>query len=85
MKRKLKHHPVYVTLPGGYKIEVQVLSKKEFNEENGEDDLATWDCSERVIYLRKARTSKQRLEDFVHELGHAYLDGGSWVLGNMKR
>ena len=84
MKRKLKHHPVYVTFPGGYRIRVEVMGKREFDEENSEGDLASWDLGERVIQLRKGRTSKQRLEDFVHEMGHAYLDWGSWILGNIK-
>ena len=82
--RKLKRHPTYVAFPGGYKIEVHVLPKKEFDEENGDGDLAVWDCGERVIYLRAGRTSRQKLEDFVHEMGHAYLDWGAWVLGGIK-
>lgn len=72
--------PRFVEFPGGYEITVSVLNDTAFNKENGDSDWASWDCEEQVIYLRKSRPPRKKLEDFVHEMGHAYLDWAVWVL-----
>jgi hypothetical protein len=76
--------PRVVHLPGGYSIDVHLLSRKKANEEMGSDVYAQWDVSEHAIYLRAERKGKDRAEDFIHELEHAFVDYKDWFLGKTE-
>lgn len=64
------------TMPGGFKVKVEILNKEEANDEMGPEVLAQYYHEDHLIQLRKGRTKKQRKSDFEHELQHCCVD---WV------
>ncbi len=76
--------PRSVALPGGYKITVKKLSDSKANDEIGSETFAAWDVEEHTIFLRKSRTGHDLLEDFVHEMQHAFVDWADCFLGKSE-
>lgn len=64
------------TMPGGFKVRVEILDSEEANAEMGREVLAQYYHEDHLIQLRKSRTPKQRKTDFEHELQHCCVD---WV------
>jgi hypothetical protein len=64
------------TMPGGFKVRVEILDKEEANAEMGREVLAQYYHDDHLIQLRKERTVAQRKSDFEHELQHCCID---WV------
>jgi hypothetical protein len=64
------------TMPGGFKVRVEILDKDEANAEMGNEVLAQYYHEDHLIQLRRSRTPKQRKADFEHELQHCCID---WV------
>lgn len=65
-----------ITLPGGFKVRVELLDKEEADDEMGKEVLAQYYHEDHLIQLRKERTEKERKSDFEHELQHMCVD---WV------
>lgn len=72
--------PRVVHLPFGYRIRVKQVTKRELLFHVGEDCVAGWIASERVIYLTRSRPIKQKRADLAHELGHAVVDYSDYLL-----
>lgn len=74
----LNKHGGKFTMPGGFKVKVEILDKDEADAEMGKEVLAQYAYSpaDHVIQLRHARNAKQRRSDFEHELQHCCID---WV------
>jgi len=75
----MKKIPRSITLPFGYHIEVQYLSKEAFIEKNGNCDAAWWAESEEeeeggTIDLIKSVPPKKQWLNFLHELEHSLVD-----------
>ena len=64
------------TMPGGFKVRVEILDAGEANAEMGKEVLAQYYHEDHLIQLRKSRTAKQRKTDLEHELQHCCVD---WV------
>lgn len=64
------------SLPGGFKVRVELLERDEADAEMGKEVLAQYYHEDHLIQLRKDRTKKQRKSDFEHELQHMCVD---WV------
>lgn len=64
------------TMPGGFKVRVEILNKEAADEEMGKEILAQYYHEDHLIQLRRSRTVKQRKTDFEHELQHCCID---WV------
>ena len=64
------------TMPGGFKVRVEILDAEEANAEMGKEVLAQYYHEDHLIQLRKSRSPKQRKTDFEHELQHCCVD---WV------
>lgn len=64
------------TMPGGFKVKVEILDKDEADAEMGREALAQYFHEDHLIQLRKERTLTQRRSDFEHELQHMTID---WV------
>lgn len=64
------------TMPGGFKVRVEILDKDEANAEMGAEALAQYYHDDHMIQLRKSRSPKQRKSDLEHELQHCCVD---WV------
>lgn len=64
------------TMPGGFKVKVEILDKEEANAEMGREVLAQYYHADHIIQLRRERTLKQRKTDFEHELQHMAID---WI------
>lgn len=72
--------PTSFTFPGGYSVKVvQLPPAKYFRNRNRKATKASTTCGDK-IYLNLERTPAQRRADFVHELGHNYLDWQSTSL-----
>lgn len=64
------------TMPGGFKVRVEILDRDEANDEMGKQVLAQYYHEDHLIQLRRNRTAKQRRTDLEHELQHCCVD---WV------
>ena len=64
------------TMPGGFKVRVEILDKDEANAEMGREALAQYYHDDHLIQLRKERSLLQRKSDFEHELQHMTVD---WI------
>jgi hypothetical protein len=73
---KLREHGGTFTMPGGFKVKVELLDKDEANEEMGKEVLAQYYHEDHLIQLRKERTEQLRKADFEHELQHMAVD---WI------
>jgi len=72
----LNNHGGTFTMPGGFRVRVEILDHEEANAEMGVEVLAQYYHDDHVIQLRKNRTAKQRKSDLEHELQHCSID---WV------
>jgi len=79
MAARSKRIPDFFFLPFGYRVEVEVLSDREFNAEYGENCYAQWDDDDKVISLRASRKKRKRRLDFAHEMQHCIVDWAEWV------
>lgn len=70
------------TMPGRFKVTVQILDKKEARDEMDSQALAQYYQAEHVIVLRKTRSQRKRKSDLEHELQHACVD---WVDHFMRK
>ena len=70
------------TMPGNFKVIVQVLNKQEAKDDMDVYSLAQYWQEEHVICLRKSRSSKKRKADLEHELQHMVVD---WVDHYMRK
>ena len=70
------------TMPGRFRVRVQILDKDEERTEIPGKVLAQYWQSEHLIVLRGSRTLKQRKSDLEHELQHACVD---WVDHMMRK
>ena len=73
--------PTRINLPFRYLVRVVQLGQREYTKECGDDSLACWVVEERTIYLRRSRPQKKKRADLAHELGHAFLDFQTHLLG----
>ena len=64
------------TMPGGFKVKVEILEHEDANAEMGAEALAQYYHEDHLIQLRRTRTAKQRKTDLEHELQHMVVD---WV------
>jgi hypothetical protein len=64
------------TMPGHFKVRVEILNKDEAKDQMGTQVLAQYCQEEHLILLQRSRTSKQRMTDLAHELQHCCVD---WV------
>mgnify|MGYP001615987598 CR=1 FL=1 len=64
------------TMPGRFKVRVEILDNKSANKEMGRETLAQYYHENHLIQLRRSRTLKQRKSDLEHELQHCCVD---WV------
>ena len=62
------------TMPGGFKVTVEVLGKQDASEEMGNKVLAQYYQSEHKILLKRTRSMRKRKADLEHELGHMCID-----------
>lgn len=73
------------TMPGGFKVQVEILDHGEANDEMGAEALAQYYHHDHVIQLRKSRTAKQRKSDFEHELQHCCIDWVDYFIRKARR
>ena len=73
------------TMPGGFKVRVEILDNEEANAEMGAEVLAQYYHDDHVIQLRKNRTPKQRKSDFEHELQHCCVDWVDYFIRKARR
>ena len=64
------------TMPGGFKVRVEILGKEEAREQMGNQCLAQYYQDDHVIMLKRSRKPKQRRTDLEHELSHMVVD---WI------
>lgn len=64
------------TMPGCFRVRVEILEKDEADDEMGREALAQFLHDDHLIQLRRERTAKQRRADLEHELMHMTVD---WV------
>jgi len=69
-----------LTLPYGYQVKTAILPKSLFIRAGaGSEDFAFWCSSRQTIFLRKDRLPTERWEDYLHELGHVWVDYMEWL------
>ena len=73
------------TMPGGFKVMVEILDKAEANAEMGVEALAQYYHHDHLIQLRKSRSLKQRKTDFEHELHHCCIDWVDYFLRKSRK
>jgi predicted HTH domain antitoxin len=73
--RLLRNGGVF-TMPGGFKVNVEILDAEDATEEMGREVLAQYYHEDHTIQLRKSRSLALRRLDFEHELMHMSID---WV------
>jgi hypothetical protein len=71
-----------ITLPGRFRVRIQILDKNEERTEIPGKVLAQYFQTEHLITLRSSRNLKQRKSDLEHELQHACVD---WVDHMMRK
>jgi len=82
---KLNTHGGSFTMPGGFKVRVEILDKEEANAEMGREVLAQYFHDDHIIQLRRERTAKQRRSDFEHELQHCCVDWVDYFIRKSRR
>lgn len=73
------------TMPGGFRVRVEILEHDEAQAEMGSEALAQYCQDEHLIQLRRRRTTKQRRSDFEHELQHMTVDWVDYFLRKAKK
>lgn len=64
------------TMPGGFKVKVEILEKDEAKDQMGTQVLAQYCQEEHLILLKRSRKAKQRMSDLEHEFQHMAVD---WI------
>jgi hypothetical protein len=64
------------TMPGGFRVVVELLGRQDARECMGGKILAQYYQDEHIIVLKKSRSAKQRKADLEHELQHMTVD---WI------
>lgn len=64
------------TMPGRFKVRVELLDKSDAKDTMGSQVLAQYYPDEHLIILKRSRSAKQRKSDLEHELQHCCVD---WV------
>jgi len=67
--------------PGGFTVKIEQLEREDFKAENGADE-ACFDRDNMTILLDRGRSKADRKADFIHEMGHAFLDWQYWYERN---
>lgn len=62
------------SLPGGFRVRVEILGKEDSQECMGSQILAAYWQEEHLITLKRSRSTKQRKADLEHELQHMAVD-----------
>ena len=73
------------TLPGGFKVRIEIVPKDDEAEEIGEQTLACYYHEDHLIQLRSSRSLKQRKTDLEHELQHCCVDWVDHFIRKSKR
>ncbi len=73
-----------LTLPGGFRIRVEILDTDEEDSILGRECLAHYIHADHLIQLRRSRTIKQRRTDLEHELQHASVDWLDYFMRKAK-
>lgn len=74
--------PTRIHFPFEYVIKVRQITRSEMNDRVGDGALAGWLSCERTIYLTRSRSTKQKRGDLAHEMSHAVVDYGDFLLTN---
>ncbi|MGH9910321.1 MAG: hypothetical protein ACRD32_06735, partial [Nitrososphaerales archaeon] len=64
------------TMPGGFKVRVEILGKEDARDQMGSKVLAQYYQDDHLILLKRSRTPKKRRTDLEHELFHMAVD---WI------
>ena len=64
------------SLPGGFRVRVEILGKDDAQDMMGSQVLAAYWQEEHLITLKRSRSNKQRKADLEHELQHCCID---WI------
>jgi len=70
------------TMPGRFKVHVEILGKDDAREQMGGQVLAQYWQGDHIISLKRSRTDKQRRTDLEHELQHCCVD---WIDHFMRK
>ena len=70
------------TMPGGFKVNVEILGKDDAHVEMGSQVLAQYYQDEHRILLKRSRSTKNRRTDLEHEIQHACVD---WIDHFMRK
>lgn len=73
------------TMPGGFRVKVQVVPKEDEKEEIGDETLACYYHADHLIQLRSSRSVAQRRTDLEHELQHACVDWVDFFIRKSKK
>lgn len=73
------------TMPGGFRVRVELLDKDEADAEMGKEVLAQFFHDDHLIQLRKNRTIKQRRLDLEHEISHACIDWADFFMRKARK
>ena len=72
----LNNHGGVFTMPGGFKVRVEILDKQEAQDQMGSKVLAQYYHDDHLIVLKRSRAPKKRRTDLEHELQHMCVD---WI------
>lgn len=70
----LANHGGAFTMPGGFRVRVEILDKQDAKDQMGSQVLAQYYQDEHLILLKRSRSAKQRKTDLEHELQHMCVD-----------
>ena len=73
------------SMPGGFKVRVEILDKDEAEEEIGPEYLAHYCHDDHLIQLRRSRSNADRLTDLEHELQHCCVDWVDFFIRKAKK
>jgi len=72
----LKNYGGTFTMPGGFRVTVDILDKSDARDQMGSQVLAQYYQDDHIILLKRSRSAKQRKTDLEHELQHMVVD---WI------
>ena len=64
------------SMPGGFKVRVDILDKTDAKDQMGSKVLAQYYQDDHLILLKRSRSAKKRKTDLEHELQHMCVD---WI------
>lgn len=62
--------PRKVVFPFGYVVRFKYLKPADMPSSS----LSDWEEETRIVRINRDRTYEQKMEDVVHEVGHAFID-----------